>query len=79
MQVQPQVPSVAWSDRYADVPNFKNFRKVQPQREDVAYVPYADRNYAENSIDSTAFLKYVLMQQSVSVDVICMITSRNGT
>lgn len=57
MQVQPQVPSVAWSDRYADVPNFKNFRKVHPQREDVAYVPYADRNYAENSIDSTAFLK----------------------
>lgn len=58
VRVQPQVPSVAWSDRYADVPNFKNFRKVHPQREDVAHVPYADRNYAENSIDSTAFLNH---------------------
>jgi len=57
VQVQPQVSSVARSDRYADVPNFKNFRKVQPQQEDGPYVPYADRNYAENSIDSTAFLK----------------------
>ena len=57
VQVQPQVTSAARSDTYAGVANFKKFRKVRPQHEDTMHVPYADRGYAENSIDSAAFLR----------------------
>lgn len=57
MQVLPQLTSAASSDNYAGVTNFKKFRKVKLHHEDTMHVPYADRGYAENSIDSTAFLR----------------------
>ena len=57
MQVQQPLAPDMLTDSSAAAMNFKRFRKVQPVMMEGAYVPYATRGYAENTIDSAAFIE----------------------
>lgn len=55
-QVYPAARPSVLSDDPTSGTNFKKFRKVQAEKP-APFVPYANRGYAENNIDTEAFLK----------------------
>ena len=57
LQVQRPMAAVASQDSIGTAPNFKRFRKLQPQLAVHDTVPFSIKSYAEKNIDSEAFLK----------------------
>ena len=57
LQVQRPLTVVADQNSIGTAPNFKRFRKLQPQLAVHDTVPFSIKSYAETNIDSEAFLK----------------------
>ena len=62
VQMQVQRPAPAFVDDQTTTPNFKRFRKLQPSLAAHNTVPFSTKGYAENNIDSEAFLKWVAIE-----------------
>ena len=62
VQMQVQRPTPAFVDDQTATPNFKRFKKIQPKLAAHNTVPFSTTGYAENSIDSEAFLMWVAIE-----------------
>ena len=59
--LQVQASAVPANSVSHDGVNFKRFRKVQAQLHGAPMIPFANKGYAEHSIDNEAFLMWVFV------------------